>query len=372
VTRILIAGAPVGTGVVIGLEDRERSGWPARFATPGALVFSSVFSLVQLGLIAEYPGGSTGDARWALVATACYLPLHLHHVYWASRGIRPPAGVWTLLALAAVVSAAVPEAGANWLPVYAVVAVSAVLVLPWPWSLPVAAGVALAQAPLAHAVDSPLPDATTYYVFAVWWRASALFVPVWLLGAVRQLQATRRSLADEAVVRERLRIDGELRSTVGTALEAIATRGQRAVALIEDGENGGDGAGGAGVLEDEVRELVDGSRRALAQARQLINGYRQPALAAEVASAAALLTAAGIATRVELPPGGLPPAATADPAVRATLRAATAGVLHDDRARSCVIRVTWNGGRARLDVRSPGADPAGTDPADDVIDEVVR
>jgi hypothetical protein len=365
--------------VVSSVEDRERTGALARFATPAALVYGSVFSLVQLGLIAEYPGGSATGARWALAATVAYLPLHLHHMYWASHGARPPAGVWTLLGLAAVVTATLPLAGPNWLPVYAVVVAAAVLVLPWPWSLLVAGVVVVAQAPLAHAVDSPLPDAGSYYVFTVWWRATSLFLPVWLLGAVRRLQATRRTLADEAVVGERLRIDGELRATVGAALDDIAGRGRRAVALIEDGE----GDSGA-ELEDQVRALVDGSRRALAQARQLVNGYQQPTLAAELASASALLAAAGITTTVDWPDGGLPPGVVAGPDVRAALRTATTAVLHDERARSCVITVRDEDGRVRLDARpvavtdtgtgtgtgpgtGPGPDPDGVGARDDGV-----
>jgi signal transduction histidine kinase len=337
--RILVAGPPVGSGVVIDVEERERAGRLARFATPAALVYGSVLSLVQLGLIAEYPGGSAAQARWALVATVAYLPLHLRHMAWAAHGRRPPAGGWTLLALAAIVTAALPLAGPHWLPVYAVVVAAVVLVVPWPWSLLAAAAVVLAQAPLAHAVDSPLPDAGSYYVFTVWLRSSSLILPVWLLGAVRRLDATRRSLADEAVVAERLRIDGELRATVGRALDAIATRGRRAVGLVEQRSDGD-----LGELEAELRALVDGSRQALAQVRQLINGYQQPSLAAELASASALLAAAGITTTVEWPVGwpadGVPSAAPAGPEVRRALRAATTAVLRDDAVDACRIRVT--------------------------------
>jgi two-component system, NarL family, sensor histidine kinase DesK len=317
--RILAAGAPAPTGVVITVEDRARSD---RLVTVGALVYSSAFSLVQLGLVIEYPGHAE-NATGALVATACYLPLHLRHVLWAVRGARPPAGRWTLAALAAVVAAAVPVAGVNWLPVFAVVAASAVLVLPWPWSLVVAGVVVVAQAPLAIALDAPLADAASYYVFTVWLRASALFVPIWLLGAVRQLQATRRLLAADALVRERVRLDDELRRTVGVALESIITRGEQAT------------------LAPDVREIVAVSRRALAESRRLISGYQRPTLAAELETAATLLTWAGIRTRIERPAQGLPD--TTDPAVRSDLRAATAAVLHDDKARSCVIRVTRDG-----------------------------
>jgi two-component system, NarL family, sensor histidine kinase DesK len=338
--RILSTGAPVPSWVVITVEDRERSGRLARLAIPGALVYSSVFSLVQLGLVVDYPGSSEVP-WWAVVATACYLPLHLHHVYWAARGVRPPAGVWTLAALAAIVTAALPFAVSNWLPIYAVVAVSAVLVLPWPWSLLLAFGVAVAQAPLVLAVGSPLPDAVTYYPLTVWWRATALFVPIWLLGAIRQLEETRRSLAEDAVARERLRLDDELRRTVGAALDSIAARGRRASTLAD---------GDPEVLASEIRELVDGSRRALAEARQLISGYQKPPLAAELETAAALLMEAGIQTRIDLPQHGLPH--TTDQTARSALRTATADVLHDDSARACVISVTYQDGNAHVELRT--------------------
>jgi hypothetical protein len=343
---ILVSRPRVAWGVV-GVVQRERRLRPARLATPAALAYGSVFPLVQLALVARYPGGD-GDVGWALLATAGYLPLHLHHVHRAVRG-RPPARPWTLVALAAVVTAAVPAAGTHWLPVYAVVAVSAMLVLPWPWSLVVAAGVTLGQAPLALAIDSPVPSAASYYVFSVWWRASALFVPLWLLGSVRQLEAARRALAEDAVVRERLRVDREVRATVGTALASIAARGELVASRLAGGDGGPPAA--------DVRALSEDSRRALAETRRLVNGYRRPSLAAELETAATLLAAAGVDARVELPGAGLPP--DAGSAVRAALRDATAAVLRDETAASCVIAVGYEGGQVRLDVRTG---PVGTPP----------
>jgi signal transduction histidine kinase len=339
---ILLLRVPLCVGVTVRVKDHEASGRVARLATPAALLYGSVFPLVQVSVVASYPNGSR-EVSWALAATAtaAYLPLHLRHVRWAARCERPPVGGWTLAALAIVVTAALPLVGSHWLPVFAVVAASAMFVLPWPQSLLVAGGVVAAQAPLALAVDSPLPDAASYYVFSVWWRTAALFVPVWLLGAIRQLHEARQSLAEEAVVRERLRIDAELRRTVRAALDSIATRGQRATMLVDDDLE---------VAASEVRELVDGSRRSLAEARRVINGYQQPTLDAELAAAAALLRAAGITTRVEVPGEPLPSAV--DPSVRSALRAAAADVLRDGAARACVITVSSEDGSLRVAVRS--------------------
>jgi two-component system sensor histidine kinase DesK len=340
----------VAGGVAIRVKSPEGSGRVARLAIPAALVYGSVFPLVQLGVAVTYPDGSR-EVSWplAVTATAAYLPLHLRHVSWAARGERPPAGGWTLAALAVVVTAALPFVGSHWLPVFAVVAADAMFVLAWPRSLLVAGGVVAAQVPLALAVDSPLPDAASHYVFSVWWWTASLFAPIWLLGAIGQLQEARQSLAEEAVVRERLRIDGEIRRTVSAALDSIATRGQRATMLVVDDD--------LEVAASEVRELVEGSRRSLVEVRRVINGYQQPPLDAELETAAALLTAAGITTRVEMPDHPLP--SVPDPTVRSELRAATAEILRDSSAQACVITVSSENGQLRVTVRTEAEARAG-------------
>jgi two-component system, NarL family, sensor histidine kinase DesK len=308
-------------------------------ASPIALVYSSAFAVVQLGLVLTYPGHT--QLPWlAVLVTAAYLPLFLWQVHRAVIADRPPP-VWTLVVLAAIVAAALPVARGNWLPVFAVVAVSAMLVLPWPWSLLVVAALAAAQAPLAVLLDSPVPYAASYYVFALWWRASAIFVPIWLLRSLRQLSAARTALAEKAVVDERLRIDGEVRATVGSALEAIAVRADRAAEHVVSSDSP--------EAAQQIRAAVDVARRASADGRRLLRSYRAPSLAAEVDAAAALLTAAGIDTSIELADADRH--VLADPQLRATLRQATARALHDEAARGCVIRVTRRAEPAGLDVR---------------------
>jgi two-component system sensor histidine kinase DesK len=307
-------------------------------AGPAALAYGSVFALVQLGLVLTYPGRSA-HAVWAVVATAGYLPLLLWQVHRAVAGACPPSA-WTVAGLAAIVAAAVPVAGSNWLPVFAVVAVSAMLVLPWPTSLLVAVALAAVPAPLAVLLDSPVPAAPSYYVFAVWWRASALFVPIWLLRGLRQLSAVSDALAEKAVVDERLRIDRNVQTTIGSALQTIAVQADLAAERAES-----DPAGAA----RHIGVAVDVARRASADGRRLLSRNRAPSLAAEVAAAAALLTAAGIRASVEL--GDADRDSPADPQLRAALQQAAAAALHDDTIRSCVIRVVRGDGPSGLDVR---------------------
>lgn len=327
-SRVMTASAP----------RSARAGLVMRFATGSVLAYCSVFPIVQVALIAESWDGGYHRAAWALAATAIYLPLHLRHVLYAVRGGRAPYAWATVLVMAAVIVGVLPLAGSFWLLSMHAIAVSALIALRPRWSLPIVAAVVIAQTPLALAVHSSAVDSTTYYTLSVLWRTSVVFVPVWLLGTVRQLDAARQALARDAVLRERLSIDGELRRTLGIALAGITARGERAGSLTE-----------RSAVDDALRDLVASSRRTLGDARQLIRSYHRPSVRGELSTAAALLTAAGIRTRVVLPPDE-PPGAD----FREQLRAATAELLRDGTVRSCVLAVDAAG---RLDV-SRGAELA--------------
>jgi signal transduction histidine kinase len=238
-----------------------------------------------------------------------------------------------------VIIGALPVVGTSWLIALPMLAVSVLLVVRPPWSFVTAAGIAIAPAPLTIAFGDPawLP----YYTAAVIWQGASLFVLVWLVGATRRLQATRLALAEEAVTRERLRIDGELHHTLGAALETIAATGQRAGGLA-----GHDPAAAGAAL----RTLVEGSRGTLAEARRVVTRYREVSLRTELDTAATLLRAGGIQTRLVLPPGELP--GTVEGVPRSALRAAVARLLLDGVTRQCSIVVTHHDGRVRLELSS--------------------
>jgi two-component system sensor histidine kinase DesK len=316
-------------------QGRQSDG-PTRLAAAGAVACSIVLPLLELARIATGSVPSPGHAAQALVATACYLPLHVRHVRHATRGTRPAGAGWTLLAMAAVIIGALPVVGTSWLTSLHALAVSALIILRPPWSLLAAAGLLAAPAPLAITFGDP--QWAAFSTISVLWRGAALFVLVWLVGASRRLQEARLVLAEQAVARERQQIDAELRRTVGTALEAILARGRQASMLA---------ARNPAMAEDELRVVVEGSRGALIQARRMISGYQQRSLRAELDSAAALLAAAGIQTRRVLPDGDLPESVDAAP--RAALQAAVARLLGDGAARHCSIVVTHQDGRIQLE-----------------------
>jgi two-component system, NarL family, sensor histidine kinase DesK len=331
--------------MVIRLREPETSSRFVRLATAAAVGFSVVLPLIELGRIAAYPA-PVGPIAPAVLATACYQPLHLRHVLHGLHGARPPAAVWTLVAMAVVVVGATSLVGVDWLFMFAPLAVSVLLVVRPPWSFLLCLVLAAAMAPLALALGAPGWSAT-YFPIEVAWRAATLFVLVWLVAAARQLQAARRALTDEAVFRERLRIEGELRATVADGLGRIAAQGERAI------EQAGRAPASAA---DELRVLVEGSRRTLAEARRISRGYQRGSLRTELDVAVALLGAAGIETRLALPAGALPE--RVDESMWSTLRAATARLLGDDTVRRCDLVVTREAGRLGLEVRCQGRERA--------------
>ena len=74
--------------MVIRVREPETSSRFVRLATAGAVGFSVLLPMIELGRIATYPR-PVGPIVPAVIATACYLPLHLRHVLYALRGAGP-------------------------------------------------------------------------------------------------------------------------------------------------------------------------------------------------------------------------------------------------------------------------------------------
>lgn len=337
---------------MVRLREPETSSRFVRLATAGVVGFSVLLPLVELGRvamsglgrIAVYPT-AIGSIAPAVIATACYLPLHLRHVVYALRGARPPGAGWTLVAMSVVIIGATPIVGPGWLHMFVALAVSVLILVRPPWSFLLCVVLAAGMTPLALALGEPGWSAI-YFPIALAWRSATLFVLVWLVAAARQLEAARLALTDEALLRERVRIEGELEASVGDALEEIASQAERA------SEKAGRDAVAA---RQELRHLVDGSRDALAEARRISRAFQRGSLRTELEVAVTLLRAARIETRLVLPPGDL--SGIVDERMLSALRAATARVLNDDAIRHCTIAVARQGGELRLEVRCKGREP---------------
>jgi signal transduction histidine kinase len=317
----------------------------ARLATAAALGLSVLLPAIELARTALAPE-AYGSLLVALMATAGALPLHLRHVVYGLRGVRPPGAALTLAALAIVNVAAAVAVGIGWLLNFALLAVSILIVVPWPWALALVGAVVASAAAFAGS-DPLLP--WQFVALSVVWRTVTLYVPVRLVAAARQLDGARRELRDRAVVRERVRIERELHRRLGGALQGILGSATRAGAAVH---------ADASVAATELQALVDRSRQALADARRLIVDFRETSVGAELDAAVALLAAAGVESRVVVQPGlSLD---EVDEHSRSIVRSAVVRALRDDTLTRCRIEMRRDElGQLQMAVSSVAGRPEG-------------
>lgn len=278
----------------------------------------------------------------AVVGTAAYLPLHLWHIHHAARGRRPPAGSVSVAAMAALIALFLPVIGVQWLGASYPLGASLLLALRPAWSVPLFGGLVLAQAPLCVLFGEP--GWASNFTFGTVVFGLMLSIPVWLIATLRALYASRGELAEQAVSRERLRVDRQLHDSFGTALDAIVTAGSAASARI-----GGAPAQAAAELHTVTRD----ARATLAAARVAISRMQRSSLADELAAGVGLLRTAGIPARLELPTGGVP--ASVPSSLRERIRAEVAALLLDDSVRSCAFAVRSKRGAVQVELRLDAA-----------------
>jgi hypothetical protein len=321
-----------------------------RLASAGAVTFSIAVPLVIVVLYATTP------SVWhhfleAAAATALYLPLHVHHVRYGLRGERPRFLLLTLGAMTVVIVGVTPLLGAEWFYAYSALVASILVITPPRFSFPAAActlaAVGIWVAELRN--DSGIPiyggGFAAYFPIAVAERAAAVFILVWLVGALRRVQAARVALAEAALEAERGRIDIELSESVVSELEEVIMKGVHA----EDAARRGSAKVG-----EELESLVKGSRLALANARRIIRQYKIVSPAAELEKAALLLRSAGIGATIVIPDTGLP--LTLDESLRSALQVAVAQLLREDVAGPVVLKLGCASGRFQLETVRPSTD----------------
>src|SRR5829696_8798510 len=282
-----------------------------------------------------------GTCRLGGGGTEVCLPVQAWLVWSAARDDWGRGQRRALAALAGVTVAMAPLAGLDGLGLLYVLAALVLIALGRPWSLLVFVALVLVPMPVALATEHW--EWASYFTLGV-----PLAAVVWLIRAAEQLQAARSALAEQAVVGERLRVDGELRHTVGAALEAIAGQGDHATALA---------ANYPSATAQQLQALVGAARRTLADPRRMVSRYQQASLRGELEAAVSLLAAAGLQPRLVVASGDLPD--RLDQAAQAMLRRDLTRLLDQESARSMVtITVARRTGGVQVELRSTSSDPA--------------
>lgn len=239
--------------------------------------------------------------------------------------VKVPLAVMMLAALcSAVIALVAQDAGEGpyiWLVMIVVVPFAALV--PWRWLILVAAVGTATSVFVGEGGTGVLLGALVVFMTVT------VRLSVWLLRMVTELDEARGTAAALSVAEERLRFSRDLHDVVGSALSAIAVKSDLAATLSRRGDDR------AAQQMDEVRDLAQES---LAQARELVRGYRSIALASELAGARSLLESAGVVTDMRGSAEALP----IDLAETAAwvVREGVTNILRHSAAQAAVIEVT--------------------------------
>ena len=160
---------------------------------------------------------------------------------------------------------------------------------------------------------------------------------------IRYLRAARGELAQLAIIRERERFARDLHDLLGYSLSAITLKAELARRLV---------SANPGRSRDELAELLDVARQALADVRAVSSGYRNISLGKEAASVASLLVAAGIEIRVEINCGPLDE--PVDTVLATVVRESVTNMLRHSQARACSIEARHEGEVVQLRMLNDG------------------
>lgn len=182
--------------------------------------------------------------------------------------------------------------------------------------------------------------------------ALAFISTMWSWDVVVRLDRTRHLEAELAVADERLRFAADLHDVQGHHLHVIALESELATRLAQSDPE---------AARAHMQQVHQHARRALEETRDLVQGYRRTSLAAELANATRVLSAAGIDGRLgqgsetvadRVPEGGRH-------LLGLVVREATTNVLRHSSAAHARLELEVDDRWARLRVANDGvADPA--------------
>ncbi|WP_330289583.1 sensor histidine kinase [Streptomyces sp. NBC_00576] len=172
---------------------------------------------------------------------------------------------------------------------------------------------------------------------------------VWLLRAVYELDEARETRARLAVAEERLRFGRDLHDVMGRNLAVIALKSELAVQLSRRERP---------EAVDQMIEVQRIAHESQREVRDVVRGYREADLGAELLGAQGVLTAAGISCEVTGEAVGLP--GEVQSALGWVVREATTNVLRHGDAGWCGVEVRVGDGRVVLTVENDGVGGGGS------------
>jgi two-component system sensor histidine kinase DesK len=347
-----------------GPEERKVRA-ARRFGRIGLLL--TIAWMLAIPAYAAWLGGLDMPSGWPLVVLyVVALGLHLWRIRRHLTALGAPAPAWFAVAAAAVglcialLGLTIGLLGVMWSLVGGILLGDAVAGLRARWivlwigmaaAVVLGAGYVIVEPLMAGLPVSPwYPAGMAALFIASMWTLDV--ERLWWLKAVTDLDDSRRTAAELATARERLRLADDLHDILGHALEVVAFKSELAARLQPVDPDR---------AAAEMEEVQRVARSSLAEVRALVRDTRPIDLATELAGARAVLETAGVEIVVRGGPAQVTPAAGS--VLGRVLREAMTNVLRHAEPSRCSIEIDVAGGEARLRVVNDGALPAdGADP----------
>ncbi|MFJ2867623.1 sensor histidine kinase [Kitasatospora sp. NPDC087314] len=229
-----------------------------------------------------------------------------------------------------------------WLGMPGFLGASALLLLPHPADKLVPVAVVVSIGTLEHAFGFGAVD-LVYGLVACVITSLVVYGLSRLSELVAEVHRSRAELAGLAVAEERLRFARDLHDLLGYSLSAITLKSELTRRLVYRQPER---------AEEELTEILQTARQALADVRAVSRGYRNMSLVQEANAARPMLSSIGIQSTFRLDYQGVPD--PVDTVLATVLREGLTNMLRHSRAAACAIEAGSGPGLAKVSITNNG------------------
>lgn len=286
--------------------------------------------------------GSLVDLVFAVVYGALLFGIQLGVISRRPDEVRPAVRYAALVAEAALVYLPLLQLSTAWVGLPGFLAGGLLLMLRPRVAVPLAAGVVASMGWYAW-VQRGDTILVGYTVVATTLTGLVIYGLTRLSLLVAQVHAAQDTLAQLAVAEERARFSRDVHDLLGLSLSAIMLKTELVSKLVDEQPER---------ARTELDEVMQITRKALAEARQVATGYRELTLAEECNSAVSVLTTANVEVSLVREHRGFPRPVRSTLAT--VLRESVTNVLRHSEATWCTITLGSHDGTAELEVVNDG------------------
>ena len=354
-------GAVPDTTPVADLAYPDSSSSPSVRTEMAPRVATTITGLVLLGFVlvalsyVDFAHFDLGGRVLCLGALVILAALQILHSFPRLAPRIANYRRWTLAVQALITFLPFVYFSRAWLGMPGLLSASVLLVLPPVVAWPAFAGVAVVTGVIQFAVGYDTGQ-LGYNLVATCLTGLVLFGLSRLADLVRALQSAREELARMAVAEERLRFARDLHDLLGYSLSTITVKCELALRLVRVGQQDTVSDAGAGTArqhaEEELLEVLDTARQALADIRSVATYYRQLHVIPEIAAAKDMLEAIGIATTVKVDKISITPAS--DTILATVVREGLTNMLRHAKPGRCRIELGCTSTQVRLVLLNDG------------------